>query len=118
MATSARVIIGRISSVSNTYADGKWRIEIPLYKKGTQRFLNQERMRVPVPFSIGSQEYTGGISFVETAMWVNPDLIDRGKRKVRLADALELAGFKKDQKVVLEVEKWRIRIAPYPSWRG
>ncbi|MBI2979548.1 MAG: hypothetical protein HYY41_01785 [Chloroflexi bacterium] len=110
MAKSIRAISGRISSVSRRYTDRKWRIEIPLYKKGTQHFLNQDRMRFPVPFSIGSQEYIGGISFIETGMWVNPDLIDGGKRKVRLVDALEFAGFKEGQKVVLEVEKYGIRI--------
>jgi len=55
-------IYGRVSSVNRR--NEPERLEIWVGKKGSQRFFNQDGMRVPVPLLIGSQEYIGGIDLL------------------------------------------------------
>ncbi len=90
-------------------------LEIHVKKEGDQRFLNREdKMRVPVPLSIGSQEYIGGIRSTRDCpyIWVSPDLMGKAGQKVSLVDALNSAGLKKNDKVIIRVEKWKISIIP------
>jgi len=103
-------IAGTVRSVSKR--GEPIRLEIWVNKKGEQRFLNQEGMRVPVPLSIGSQEYTGGIRFTRrnTYIWICPDLMVKGGGKTSLANALKAAGISKNDGVLIRVEKWKISI--------
>jgi len=90
------------------------RLEIWVGKKGAQRFLNKDKMRVPVPLLIGSQEYIGGIRFTQDNkyVWICPNLIGKNRQRVSLVDALHQAGLKKTDKVLIRVEQWRISIIP------
>jgi hypothetical protein len=89
-------------------------LEIWVNKKGDQRFLNQDHIRVPVVLSIGSQQYTAGVSFTPKfeQIWINPNLVDKNNREVKLAYPLSEAGFAKNNPVILRIEEWKISVAP------
>ena len=105
-------ITGFVRGTGQKYLDGTERLEIWVNKKGEQRFLNIDAMRVPVTIAIGPEQYTGGVSFTRgnPPIWINPDLKDKSGRTVSLANALRMAGVQKNQKVVLKIEKWKICI--------
>ncbi len=107
-------ITGIVRGTGQKYLDGTERLEIWVNKRGEQRFLNIDSMRVPVTLAIGAEQYTGGVSFTRgnPPIWINPDLKDRNGRTVSLSNALKLAGVDKNQRVVLKIEKWRISIVP------
>lgn len=103
-------IYGRVSSVNRR--NELERLEIWVGKKGAQRFLNQDGMRVPVPLLIGSQEYVGGIRFTHRNkyIWICPNLMDKIGHEVSLVNALKSAGLKKNDKVFIRVEDWKVSI--------
>lgn len=112
MARPVVEIIGAIRGLGQQCPDRLECLEIRVDKKRGQGPPNKDGKRVPITLLIGSQRYSAGIRSTSnnTYIWICRDVRDENNEKVSLASALQLAGFKKNQKVILKVENGRITV--------
>lgn len=108
---------GYIRGLSQFYADGLERMEIWIDKKLASSLPHRYNQRTSIILMIGEKSYNAGIRSTPANeyVWICPDLTDELARKMgSLARALTNNGFQKNQRVSLDIEGNKIRIAPVP----
>jgi hypothetical protein len=109
--------IGAIRHDGNFYAaDGaeRWFIEIRKSRADGLPYIDGDR--VTIDLDVGGISYSAGIRTTTTIVYISYDLYDKDEEKVRLVDAL--AGFSRNEKVVLEVSGKYIEVLKYQGERS
>jgi hypothetical protein len=113
-------IVGTVRGLGQYYREGLERLEIWIDKKRGKGLPNKDGKRVPIILVIGAHQFFAGIRSTNSNpyIWVCPDLKlkDENNKKVSLASALRISGFKKNQKVIFKIiepmkmNKYRLEI--------
>ena len=107
---------GHIRGLSQYYADGLERMEIGIDKRYALPLPYQDGLRIPIRLKVGTSYYEAGLRATTPmpVVWVSPDLKDSDGRKISLARVLENNGFRKNQKVSLNVDGNVVHVLPLP----
>ncbi len=109
------MIEGYVRGLSQYYADGLERMEIWIDKKLASSLPHRDNQRISIILMIGEKSYNGGIRSTPANdyVWICPDLRDEvGNKMGSLARVLTNSGFQKNERVRLEIDGTKIRIAP------
>jgi len=106
---------GHIRGLSQFYADGLERMEISIDKHNAAPLPYQHNLRIPITLHVGTQQYEAGLRSTPNmpVVWVSPDLRDNHGNKVSLARVLINNGFRKNQRVYLEVNGRVVTVLPF-----
>ena len=106
---------GHVRGLSQFYANGLERMEIVIDKHKAPPLPYQDNLRIPITLQVGSQQYEAGLRTTPNmpVVWISPDLRDNHGRKVSLARVLTDNGFKKNQRIYLEVNVPVVSILPF-----
>ena len=75
----------------------------------------QDNVRIPITLHLGAEQYEAGLRTTPNmpVVWVSPDLRDSHGNKVSLARVLTNNGFRKNQRVYLEVNGHVVTLFPF-----
>ena len=91
--------------MSQSYADGRERLEIHVPKERAGKLPHHDGQRITITLLVGGNTYRAGIRATRdnTYVWICPDLSDQTEKKTNLATVLSQNGFKNNQSVRLIV---------------
>ena len=106
---------GHIRGLSQFYPDGLERMEIWIDKRHAAPLPYQENTRIPITLKIGNEQYDAGLRSTPKmpVVWISPDLRDSHGRKVSLARVIINNGFRKNQRIYLEVDDSVVSLLPF-----
>ena len=106
---------GQVRGLSRFYADGLERMEIAVDRRNAWPLPYQDNVRILFRLHVGKEQYEAGLRATARmpVVWVSPDLKDNRGNKVSLARVLTENGFKKNQKVHLEVTGKFVTLLPF-----
>jgi len=106
---------GQVRGLSQFYADGLERMEIVVDRRTASPLPYQDNIRIPIKLHVGAEQYDAGLRATNKmpVVWISPDLRDNRGNKVSLARVLTKNGFKKNQKVHLEVTGKIVTLPPF-----
>jgi hypothetical protein len=107
-------VFGNVRGLSNYYKDRVERQEIHVEKQEAQGLPITLGCRVLITLVINGERFAAGLRSTRRCkvVWICPNMTDSQGGAVRLADALEEAGFKKNQRVELVVAGNAVTVQP------
>lgn len=110
-----RVMLGvnaAIRGLGNQYADGTERIEIHVSTDRATGLPYKCGTRVPIVLHIDGESYQAGLRATANNdyVWICPNVYAKNGAPKRLADVVAQAGFKKNDRILLEVTGADIRM--------
>lgn len=100
------VVEGTIHGLGTRYADGIEPMEICIPKKLANGLPYSLGNRVPIDLQINSEHYHAGLraTVKNPVIWISPDVKTNDGVSDKLAYILPSAGFKKNDKILLEID--------------
>ena len=97
------------------FASFKVLVKIHIIIDGSDASRRAIVLRIPITLKVGPQQYEAGLRTTPNmpVVWISPDLRNIHGRKVSLARVLTDNGFKKNQRIFLEVNVPVVSVLPF-----